>query len=178
MRRIFVAMLAALAVVLSGCGAVDDVSKGVAYYTSDERKSMMTGPYDRFAMRVQDAMQSGQLGEIVAYKLPQKDYFPWMCASNGEQAPRGYVGAIQVCTLDGRYTLSGVTVDSPQFAEGKVFAVRAKDIDAAKDKDSIISGRYKDGSGKLMGPNSISTRSEITTEDERLIQVFRSRPLN
>lgn len=176
MRRIFVAALAAaLTVVLSACGA--DVVEGRKYYSSDERKSVMTGPYDRFAMRVQDAMRSGQLGEVVVYKLPQQDYFPSMCLSGGEQAPQGYAGQIQICTVDGKYGLSGVTENSPVFAEGKVFTVRANDIDAAKDKDGIISGRYKDGSGKLMGPNSISTRTEITTEDERLAQVFRSRPL-
>ena len=171
MRRIFVAMLATLAVVLSGCGT----SEGAKYYASDERKDVMTGPYDKFAMRVQGAMQSGQLGETVAYKLPEKDYYPLMCVAGGERAPKGYAGQVQLCTVDGKYSLSGVSVGSPQFLEGKVFAVRANDIDASKDKDGVISGRYKDGSGKLVTINSIGTRAEIEGDDQRLIEVFRSR---
>src|SRR5688500_20337050 len=86
MRRIFVAAMATLAVVLSACGS-GDLVEGRKYYSSDERKNVMAGPYDTFAMRVQAAMQSGQLGQLVSYVLPKPGHFPLQCEV-GEPAPK------------------------------------------------------------------------------------------
>jgi len=176
MRRIFVAAFAAmLAVVLSACGA-SDIVEGRKYYSSDERKNVMTGPFDTFAMQVQSAMQSGRLGETVSYILPEQGYFPLTCVAGGTPAPKGYAGQVQVCTADRMYILSGVTTDSPRFAEGKVFTIRASDVDAKKDsKDGIISGSYREGT-KLITTNPIGTQAEIESSDAQLIRVFRSRP--
>lgn len=176
MRRIFVAVAVVLVVAVSGCTG-RDLSGGAAYYSSDERKNVMTEPYNKFAMRVQDAMQSGQLGETVAYVLPQQGYFPLMCVTGGKAAPTGYAGQVQVCTVDGKYMLSGVTASSPLFAEGNVSAVRANDMNGKRDSDGIISGGYKDGNGKIVTVRSVGTRAEIAGDDARLIEVFRSRPL-
>lgn len=172
MRRLFVAMLAAFVVVLSGCGTTPE---GKTYYASQGRKDVVNSEYDKLAGKLLNALQLGALGTTETYVSNVSEGVPSKCPPKGGLIGSSHTGPVQICAQDGKVAFIGTMTAGTLDPSAPGTGLRLYDLEAWKDKKGVVSGGYTPVNEYPVAPGAKGTADDIKNADQALIKAFNER---